>query len=702
MLSDNFIEKYKNKTVPFGGNGLGELVYLRTYARWLPELGRREEWYETVRRVVDYNMGLHLSPYKIDQDLNSEAESLFDDIFNLKVFPAGRTLWIGGTEAAKKFPLANFNCSFRVVDGLDAFTQIFYLLMLGCGTGFRVLPKDVEQLPQLRTDIEIRHVDYIFSNPDNTQESTSFTNHKNGIVITVGDSKEGWVNALSGYFSILENYNGKFDFVDWIEIDYNNVRPAGSVLKTFGGRASGPAGLLEMFANIHRVVSSSGKLRSIDALDIMNIIAYNVVVGGVRRSSQIALFDINDIDILDAKKDLYTKGSINFGKNWRAMSNNSVFFTTEPTKKQLLNIFERIEQNGEPGFVNAVAASERRPNFQGINPCAEILLDSKGVCNLTEVNLNAFVHQTDYLDYYLRTDLLLKAIKNAVRVGLRQTNVTLELPDWDEIQKRDRLIGVSLTGVEDAFDKLNLSDVDENDLLSMLSWQANEYAQEYAKQMRIPEPLLVTTVKPSGTISQLPTVSSGVHRSFAPYYIRRVRVTASDPIATVMLNSNYPVFPETGQGPNRAEFLKLWPAEQLKALSAANTWVVEFPVKTATILSANEEDALEQFRRYLTMQNNWTNHNTSITIYFAPDEVEDLVDNILHNWDKYIAISFLPKNTTHYNLIPYEEITEKEYNKRVNDIIDRDTIKQRLNDIENGQMDDDLDPSCATGICPVR
>lgn len=702
MLSDKFIERYKTIKPPFGGNGLGEFVYLRTYARWIETEKRREEWYETVRRVVDYSIGL----YKDDLDHNKEAEELFDQIFNLKLFPAGRTLWVGGTKAAEKFPMANYNCSFRVIDDLDAFGEIFYLLMLGCGTGFRILPEDVAKLPIFYPGIELELVsepDYAASSYGITKlETTSIQydiENNNWARITVGDSKEGWVDALRIYLKLMAL--GEYER---IIINTFYIRPKGAILKTFGGRASGPEGLMQMFLDIHNVITADAfineyeaKLEPINALDIANIIAWNVVVGGVRRSSQIALFGQNDKAVLNAKVGLYTKGSPNYGKNWRAMSNNSIYFTEKPDREQMVDIFERIQHNGEPGFVNAQSASLRRPNFNGINPCAEILLDNRGLCNLCEINVTAFVIESTN-GFKLDFEALEKTINLATLMGLRIANLDLELPEWDKIQKRDRLIGISLSGIVDAEDKMG----HRIDLESLRSW-ANYYARINAKKMRIPEPLLVTTVKPSGTVSQLPTISSGVHRSYGPNFVRRVRVTATDPIAKVMRDLGYPTFPDTAMTPYNAEdFAKLNWYEQGEVLKDASTWVIEFPVKTSAIKKATDESAIEQFNRYLRLQREYTDHNTSITIYFKENEVDVLIDMILDNWDDYIAISLLPTDGQVYELAPYESIDENEYLSR-SKYLEPERIKEALNLIETSELlDADLDPSCATGICPPR
>lgn len=490
FLSDSFVAQFNNP--PFGGNGLGAFVYLRTYARWLPEQGRRETWAETVRRVVEYSMGLYQGPASFEE-LRIEAETMFEEIYNLRMFPAGRTLWVGGTEAAKKFPTSNFNCAFVVIDEFEAFTEAFFLLMVGSGVGFRVLPEDVAKLPALHTNIVLANKPY---NPKPIDERIELTqvyeerddDGKASVYIIVGDSKEGWVEALSQYFIAMQRSD-----VDAIIINYDSVRSKGEVLKTFGGRASGHEALRNMFKAIHKVIrsSKSGKLSPLNAGDIMNHIGYNVVVGGVRRTSEIMLFGENDNEVLNAKVDLYTPGSANYGNFQRAMSNNSIVFTSKPKREKLQDIFSRISNMAEPGFINLEAARKRRPWAEGVNPCAEILLASRGVCNLTEVNVSAFVD-----GIALHYDKLVKAVKLAVRIGLRQTNVTLDLPRWDAVQKRDRLTGVSLTGVVDAMDALGYDKEDMEDLLNELNVKANEEAVRYAKEMRVPTPLLVTTTKP--------------------------------------------------------------------------------------------------------------------------------------------------------------------------------------------------------------
>lgn len=694
LLSSSFLNKYPDNP-DFGGNGLGHFVYLRTYSRWVPEHQRRETWKETTARVVEYSLSLYRGPATPEQ-LALEAESMFDAVFNLRVFPAGRSLWVGGTPAVAGRGLANFNCSFLVVDEFPAMVEAFYALMVGAGVGFRVLPRDVEKLPPINPRIVIAHKPYNGKKPGDRIEHTQVYEETGSVYIVVGDSKEGWIDSLARYLDAVQRPD-----VESIMINYDSIRPAGEVLKTFGGRASGHAALRDMFRSLHKIVcSGSERLRPVQVMDMLNIIGTAVVVGGVRRTSEITLFSPDDREILDAKVDLWTEGSPNYGKFHRGMSNNSIFFERKPTREELQDIFSRILSNGEPGFLNAVAARKRRPNFNGINPCAEILLDSRGTCNLTEVNLMAFVDEDGKIDY----TGLRRAVGIATRIGMRLTNVDIELAGWDAVQKRDRLTGVSLTGIMDAVDKAGLDEDALVELLDTLNADANEWARQYAHEMRTPSPLLVTTVKPSGTISQLPTVSSGVHRAFAPYYIRRVRIASTDPLARVMLDLGFPVYPEaTYMVPER--YAVLPPFEKMDALRNASTWVIEFPVRTAARVRAADESAVQQFRRYLLLQSSWTDHNTSITITFSPDEVPALIDELLSNWDDYVAVSFLPKDTTAYPLMPYEEITEAEYNERRAAIaqVHPDLITGLLTEYENGNLATELtDADCIGGACPVR
>ena len=365
-LSEEFLSQYKHKKPPFGGNGLGEFVYLRTYSRWLPEKQRRETWQETCQRVVEYSMSLYQGPATYE-DLASEAMALYDTLFHLRAFPAGRTLWIGGTKAAQDVPLANYNCSFVVIDDFEKFVELFYALMVGSGVGFRVLPEDVSNLPDVNTKAVLANKPYHGKIPDERIEDSMRFEEDGNVYIVVGDSKNGWIQSLRFYFDAITRKD-----VQAVMINYDSVRPYGEPLKTFGGRASGHQSLRDMFKFIHRTVTSGNKrLTPLQCLDIANTIGYYVVAGGVRRTSEIGLFDIHDDQVMNAKTGLFDPKHPNHGIHTRYMSNNSVYFKEKPTKEQLFGIIEGIKQSGEPGFVNAEAASKRRPYFKGVNPlCA--------------------------------------------------------------------------------------------------------------------------------------------------------------------------------------------------------------------------------------------------------------------------------------------------------------------------------------------
>lgn len=354
LLDDEFFEPYRHKRPPF--NELGEFVYYRTYSRWLPDEKRRETWAETCRRAVEYNASL--APTSKD-----EAQRLFDNMFNLRQFVSGRTLWVGGTDVAHRFPMSNYNCSFIVLDSLESFKELFYLLMIGTGVGFRVLPRDVAKLPQFRTNVTLKTLPY---EPVSKAERLTSTIVKESFLdvrIVVGDSKEGWVDALGQYLNILSHFG--WSSIESITLDFNHVRPKGERLNTFGGTASGPEPLREVFEKIHAIIfASGGRLRPIDALDIANLIGSVVVVGGVRRTAEIGLGGASDEAFWAAKKNVAESGAYH-----RFLSNNSVFYEAKPDAETLHRQFQTLKDEGEPCFVNAEAARKRRPRFEGVNPC---------------------------------------------------------------------------------------------------------------------------------------------------------------------------------------------------------------------------------------------------------------------------------------------------------------------------------------------
>jgi ribonucleotide reductase alpha subunit len=372
LLSDEFISKYKHLPDPFETD-MSCFIFYRTYSRYLPIENRREKWFEVVKRVVEYNCGL--APTTVQ-----EAEMLFDNIYNLRQFPSGRSLWIGGTEVSKNYCMANYNCAFEVIDNFDAFREMFYLLLVGAGVGVRILPDDVAKLPKVRNDINIIDNYYKPVPKNERKEFTELTFLNNTTAkIIIGDSKEGWCDALDLFLKL--HYDKFYKKIDTLMICYDHIRPKGERLKTFGGYASGHESVQIMFNKMEKVIKNSNnvfndrfvKLKPIDCLDFANILGENVVSGGVRRTSEVGLADKDDIEVLQAKTNLYSlvdgKWQVNQDIIHRNMSNNSIFYKKKPSREQLHWQILTMRNNGEPAFVNAEHASKRRPNFNGVNPC---------------------------------------------------------------------------------------------------------------------------------------------------------------------------------------------------------------------------------------------------------------------------------------------------------------------------------------------
>ena len=680
LLSREFLSPYKHAPNPMGQ--LGAFVYTRTYSRFLPRLGRREFWWETVRRAVEYNCSLAPTP-------REEAEKLFDNIYHMRQFLSGRTLWVGGTPVAEMYPMANYNCAFTVIDSFTAYHDLFYLLMVGSGVGVRVLQSDADKLPPVRTDLEILHKSYDPVPPYARLEYTDLTFAHDTATLTVGDSKEGWAQALTHYFDLLSNR--EYRKIHRLIVVYDSIRPKGEKLRTFGGTASGYGSMMSMLDKIHKVVAAAGKregtvwtaLRPIDLLDIANIIGENVVSGGVRRTSEIGLIDADDQACIQAKSNLYrqVRGHWEIDKSiaHRQMSNNSIYYRHKPTREKLHWHLQQMRYSGEPGWINEEAGAKRRPNFNGCNPCGEILLDSNGLCNLTTVNVMAFVR-----DGKLDRKALLEAQRLSVRAGYRMTCRELELFRWNAVQQRDRLLGCSLTGWQDMVNATGLDRDAQIALLKELRETAHTAAKSIAARLGGNEPLLVTTLKPEGTLSLLPTVSSGVHYSHAPYYIRRVRITAADPLCKVCEDLGYPVLPEVGQDPDDPI-----------------TKVVEFPVKAPEGRVKADVSAIEQLETYKMFMQHYVDHNCSITVHVRENEWDAVEQWVWDNWDDVVALSFLSYDDSFYELMPYEAITQAEYERRLSEM--KPFNPSLLSRYEQEETELDIgDSECVNGVCPVR
>lgn len=690
LLKENFLTKFKEQASPL--SVLGEFVYLRTYARYLEDKKKRETWYETVLRTTNYNINLGIQykqkkqiPIDWEQEVQ-ETRQLFEQLFYLRTFPSGRTLYMGGTEIVKEYPLSNYNCSFTEIETFHDFVEVFYLLMVGSGVGVRIDRQKVKALPKVRKiTFESKYDASVRFNRTKEEMEHTFREQQSEEIalIKVGDSKEGWCEALDLFFLLVTDE--AYHKVSHIVIDYSYVRPEGERLRRFGGRASGHKSIQRMFEKIHRIFEqrSDGCLQSIDILDIATIISENVVSGGVRRSAMMVICDEGDKDIMNAKKDIYTQVNGNWVENQeishRKMSNNSVLYTKRPELDVIKEIIHSIKMNGEPGFINAKEATRRKESFQGTNPCGEILLRSKQCCNLTTNNLVAFV-EGEKLD----VKALKETLRLSVRTAIRMTLVEVELEAWNTVMQEDRIIGVSLTGIMDMVNKTNMSYQELGDLLKELRTVVHEEGRRYCEELRIEAPRLMTTIKPEGSISTLPCVSSGIHFPHSNYYVRRVRISATDPLCKMIEERNcYPIFPEVGQSEEDC-----------------TVKVLEFPVQAPKGRTKYDVSAIEQLELYLITMHNWTDHNTSITVHVREQEWEAVAEWIYQNFEALVGLTLLPLSEETYPLLPYEAITKEEYNQRVANIKPLDyELLEKLDDAQDWEI---IDRECENGACPVR
>jgi adenosylcobalamin-dependent ribonucleoside-triphosphate reductase len=563
LIDDRILERmFENPDGPL--TSLGKFVFYSKYSRWREAQRRREYWSETTQRSTEYNVNLaiaHLEETgRMTPELREfhqrELNALALNQFNLKQALSGRTLWVGGTPASYANPMGNFNCSFIVIDEWRKLGELMHLGMVGTGIGFRILFADIDKLAPIKNRRwKLVHKPYNGRKPEDREENTSIRVEDKVAYIHIGDSKEGWRQATDEFFNILTGQYGK---VLEIVFDYDSIRPEGERLKRFGGRAGGHETIKRMFDKFYAImhgqlgtdypkVTPSGRVRPVHVLDLANAIGKNIVSGQVRSIAEIALLDQNDQESINAKMNIFGQEDLNH----RFVSNNSVFYEERPSDEQFDWQFQAIEYNGEPCFVNAVVARRRRKNFQGVNPCVEILLADRGLCNLTTVNILAFVENGE-----LDIVGLFQAFRLATRAGLRMTLPKLEIPEWDEVQQRDRLLGVSMTGWQDAMDALDKGyDMEyQATLLEALKKTVRKEADWYAELLGVNAPLLTTCVKPEGTQSQLfGGVSSGIHVSHAPYFIRRVRSAAKDPISRAVFDLGWRMSAEFQDGSQHDE-----------------------------------------------------------------------------------------------------------------------------------------------------
>tara|TARA_Y100000813_G_scaffold116991_1_gene83856 strand:+ start:8958 stop:10850 length:1893 start_codon:yes stop_codon:yes gene_type:complete len=578
-------------------------IAVSRYARWMEEEGRRETWKETVHRYVDY------MSEKVRGQL--PVKEIFDAIHNLEVMPSMRALMTAGP-ALERDNTAGYNCSYMPVDDPKSFDEAMYILLCGTGVGFSVERQYVSQLPEIPKKLE--SVD---------------------TVIQVQDSKEGWAKALRKLIGHL--YMGEVPM--W---DVSKVRPAGSRLKIFGGRASGPAPLVDLFNfTVSLFKQNEGrKLSSYDCHNLMCKVGEVVVSGGVRRSAMISLSNLSDQRMRHAKS----------GKWWEtapqmALANNSVCYTDKPDGETFLREWTSLveSKSGERGIFNRISAKEqaakygrRDPNHEfGTNPCSEIILRPYQFCNLTEV----VIRDKDKFDD-LKKKVMLATILGTVQSTLTKFPYLRKV--WNNNTEEERLLGVSLTGIMDN----ELTNGRKHGLektLTALRKVAVETNEEWSEILRIPQSTAITCVKPSGTVSQLVDSSSGIHPRHSSYYIRTVRGDNKDPLTLFLKEQGVPA---------EADFMK--PDTQT---------VFSFPMKSPKkSVKRDDMTAIQQLQTWLTYQRYWCEHKPSVTISVRDDEWMEVGAFVFKHFDEMSGVSFLPHSDHTYQQAPYQECTEAVYN----------------------------------------
>jgi ribonucleoside-diphosphate reductase alpha chain len=583
-----------------------QYIHKSRYARYLPQEERRETWKETITRYIKY-WG--------DKLTDEERVEIFQAINKLEVMPSMRALMTAGP-ALDRDNMAGFNCSYIAIDSPRSFDEMMYVLMCGTGVGYSVEDQYISKLPEIAEDF-----------------------HATDTVIHVPDSKVGWAKSYRELVSLL--YSGQVP--EW---DVSRVRPAGASLKTFGGRASGPEPLIDLFRFTVRTFKEAAgrKLTSLECHDLCCKIAQIVVVGGVRRSALISLSDLSDDALRQAKH-----GAWYNTESQRGLANNSACYTSKPSFEQFLDEWRSLyeSKSGERGIFSRAASQKqaerngRRDSDRdfGTNPCSEIILRKSQVCNLSEV--------------VVRPEDTAESLRRKVRIATILGTLQATLTDfrylrgiWKTNTEEESLLGVSLTGILDN-PLLTLENEDLDLLLEDLRDVSIATNKEWAERLGIPQSTAITCVKPSGTVSQLVDSASGIHGRYAPYYIRRVRADMRDPLCKVLEDAGVP-----------CEMDNFSPS----------TKVFSFPKQAPEgAVFASEQSGMEQLELWAKYQEHWCEHKPSITVYYRDSEFLEIGNWVYNNFDSISGISFLPYDEHSYAQAPYEQITEEEYNEMVKD-----------------------------------
>ena len=587
-----------------------QFIHLSRYSRWLEEENRRETWEETVNRYFKFFDG-HLkenTKCKLDKAVREELRQA---ILNLEIMPSMRSLMTAG-EALERDHTAGYNCSYVAINRVRAFDEILYILMCGTGVGFSVERQYVDKLPTIAEQ---------FTDSDTT--------------IIVQDSKAGWAKAYKELVSLL--IGGQVP--KW---DVSKVRASGARLKTFGGRASGPQPLVDLFRfTVDTFKRSAGrKLTSIECHDIVCKVAEVVVVGGVRRSALISLSNLTDERMRDAKTGAWWEANPQ-----RALANNSVVYSERPEIGTFMEEWVSLykSKSGERGIFNRAAAQKqtaklgdrRDATYQfGTNPCSEIILRDRQFCNLTEV-----VVRTDDTVETLTRKCRLAAILGTWQASL--TNFPYLSSEFTKNCEEEALLGVSLTGILDNHIMRGESQDDIAELLGDLKKVAITTNVEWAKKLGINAAAAITCVKPSGTVSQLVDAASGIHARHNEYYVRTVRADRKDPLCQMMMDKGFPAEPDVTK--------------------PDHVMVFSFPMKAEGSVTRNDMSALDHLELWLTYQKYWCEHKPSITVTVREEEWMEVGAWVYKHFDEVSGISFLPHSDHSYRQAPYQDCTKEEY-----------------------------------------
>lgn len=655
-----------------------QVVTRRTYNRPKDD-GTFETWGETVKRVVAHQQWLweRAQGKPLDLDQMSELGKLHDLMVERKATTSGRTLWLGGTDVSKTREASQFNCSFGRVETVHDVVDAMWLLLQGCGVGFEPVTGTLNGFSR-KAKVSVIRSTKVLGDAKGCPENQSWMNTDEGgtrtYTLKVGDSAEAWAKAMGKIFALKEP-------VDFIVIDFTEVRAAGERLKGYGWISSGDETISKAFLRICDLMNErAGKLLTrIDILDVLNHMGTTL---SSRRSAEIALMPVSDPEIdefISAKKDFWL-----YDNAHRQQSNNSIVFHKKPTDWELRYIFDKMVQAGgsEPGFINAEAAKKRAPWFKGVNPCAEIMLGNKSFCNLVEVDWGKFL--TDFGG-------LQEAVHIVARANYRQTCVNLDdgilQRSWHELNEFLRLCGVGATGIVKFLDH-HEGKSNTKTMVQALRSAAQQGAHSMADELGLPRAKAITTVKPSGTLSKIMDTTEGVHKPLGKYLFNNITFSKHDEIIPTLRDAGYTVFDK--------------PAEPDSVL-------VTFPVAYEDVQfdivdgkEVNVESAVSQLDRYRFMMENYVDHNCSVTISYDVDEVEAIIGWIMDNWDIYVGVSFIFRNDPTktakdlgYEYLPQEVVTEEEYRAYTAKLMPVDLSKL-------GSTDDLDDEACATGACPVR